>query len=165
MMKCLQREPFSIPADVNVASWKLSLLMTIYMATGQCWRGRFISERVKRYRSICKGKGDSAALFAKGKVTQPPYFQRERWVSGPICKGKDESAALFAKGKVSQRLNFKGKGDSAALFITQNGFSSETFSFPTQDKINFVTARSSCNCLKLNVVDVSELQFKQRPQR
>jgi len=36
MMTFLQREPFSLSADINVAAWKLSLLMTLYIATVQC---------------------------------------------------------------------------------------------------------------------------------
>jgi len=58
----------------------------------------------------------------------------------------------------------KVKGESEALFTTQNRFRSETFSFPTQGKINFVATRQGCNYLKSNLGDVSELQFKRRPQ-
>jgi hypothetical protein len=56
------------------------------------------------------------------------------------------------------------KGEPAALLKRQNGFRSETFAFPTQDKMSFVTARQSCNYLKSNLGEVSELQFKQRPE-
>jgi hypothetical protein len=62
------------------------------------------------------------------------------------------------------RSTGKVKSDSAALSTRQNGFPSEKFSFPNQTKINFVTARPSCNYLKSNLVEVSELQIKQRPE-
>jgi hypothetical protein len=94
---------FSVSADVNVAARKPSLLMTIYMATAGCWRGRFILEKLEHYRRIGKVKGESAALL---------------------------------------------------ILVKQNGFRSETFSFPVQGKINFVTSRPSYIVKKRKQMDL-----------